>query len=387
VNVSVSVPSCSISANPSSILNGQSSTLNWNSTNATSCTASNAWSGTKSTSGNQSVSPYSYSTYTLTCNGSGGTATCSTWVSVNDNYSSVPSCSISAYPSNITNGQYSTLNWTSQNATSCYASNGWSGTKSISGNQSVSPYSYSTYTLTCNGSGGTATCSTWVSVNTGNPTYNLSISKLGRNISRGQSTWYDSFVASPNEEVEFFIEVTNIGNANLTNVKVWDTLPDRVSIISDSTTIDGVSWGGDVIGAGLSLGTLATGQTRTIKFRAILFNNDSFSAGTTTLINSVYATADNVGQISDQASIIVSKGEVLGASVVTGTNLIPTLAVLMMLSFGIALVLYCRIREDKVLDYLNQEKGNKLLKFLIKLYFKSKLTFKLATVRFKQIYF
>jgi hypothetical protein len=231
-------PTCSISANPTSILNGQYSTLNWTSQNATSCTASNAWSGAKSLSGTQSVSPSSYSTYTLTCTGAGGSVDCSASVSVNPanlscslaanpnsgtaplnnvdltatvlgtatgtinytfycnradsginitypyahkedgtnqnpytavdvcSYSSggaytgkvivergglaaecrtpitvadnpAPTCSISANPSTILNGQSSTLSWTSQNATSCTASNAWSGAKSLSGTQSI----------------------------------------------------------------------------------------------------------------------------------------------------------------------------------------------------------------------------------------------------------
>ena len=50
--------------------------LTWSSTNASSCTASGAWSGSEQTSGSQPVSqssPGTY-TYTLTCNGSGGSA-------------------------------------------------------------------------------------------------------------------------------------------------------------------------------------------------------------------------------------------------------------------------------------------------------------------------
>jgi hypothetical protein len=46
---------------------GQSATISWNATNATSCTASGAWSGTKPTSGSETVTPLQTSTYTLTC--------------------------------------------------------------------------------------------------------------------------------------------------------------------------------------------------------------------------------------------------------------------------------------------------------------------------------
>jgi hypothetical protein len=77
-----SPPTLSLTANPTSISSGSSSTLSWSSTNATSCTASGAWSGSKATSGTQSVSPTSTSTYNLACTGSGGTANASATVTV-----------------------------------------------------------------------------------------------------------------------------------------------------------------------------------------------------------------------------------------------------------------------------------------------------------------
>lgn len=68
-------PTSSFSGSPASIISGQSSTLSWSSSNATSCTASGGWSGAKATSGSQSVSPTSNTTYTLACTGGGGTVT------------------------------------------------------------------------------------------------------------------------------------------------------------------------------------------------------------------------------------------------------------------------------------------------------------------------
>ena len=68
-------PTVSIAANPTSVSSGGSSTLTWSSTDATSCTASGGWSGSKATSGTQSLSNLtSTATYTLTCTGAGGTS-------------------------------------------------------------------------------------------------------------------------------------------------------------------------------------------------------------------------------------------------------------------------------------------------------------------------
>lgn len=80
-NVS-STPTVSLTASSTSIVYGNSSTLTWSSTNTTSCTASNGWTGTKATSGSQSVTPSSTNTYVLTCTGTGGSASSSTTVSV-----------------------------------------------------------------------------------------------------------------------------------------------------------------------------------------------------------------------------------------------------------------------------------------------------------------
>jgi uncharacterized repeat protein (TIGR01451 family) len=216
----------------------------------------------------------------------------------------------------------------------------------------------------------------------------ISISKLGRNISQGQTGLLDSFMANPGEEVEFSIQVTNVGNAELTNVKIWDNLPNNVSIISGSTTIDGISWGGDVIGAGLVLGSVPQGQTKTIKFRAQIASADKFGSGSTTLVNTAYVSANNVAQLSDQASIIIHRsGEVLGTAtyVKTGADIV-SLVLLMIISCFITFIFYCRLREDKLLEILNNKKGNRFYHWLIGLYFKLKFIFTVKLIRFKKVY-
>lgn len=67
-------PTLHFTAAPSSIQAGQSATLSWSSTNATSCTASGGWTGSKAPSGTQIVTPTATTTYTLQCTGPGGTS-------------------------------------------------------------------------------------------------------------------------------------------------------------------------------------------------------------------------------------------------------------------------------------------------------------------------
>lgn len=80
----VDPPSVAIAVDPSSITVGQTGTVTWSSTNATSCVASGAWTGAKPVSGTHSATPTAPGTltYTLACTGSGGTATRSATLTV-----------------------------------------------------------------------------------------------------------------------------------------------------------------------------------------------------------------------------------------------------------------------------------------------------------------
>jgi hypothetical protein len=63
-----------LTTSPISLSAGQSSTLAWSSTGATSCTTSGGWTGVKTTSGTQIVSPTTNTSYSITCSGTGGTS-------------------------------------------------------------------------------------------------------------------------------------------------------------------------------------------------------------------------------------------------------------------------------------------------------------------------
>jgi hypothetical protein len=146
-------PTVNISANPTSINSGQSSTISWSSTNATSCTASGGWSGTLPVSGSQSVSPLANSVYAITCTNGGGSVTSSANVSI-VGATSPPTISIFANPSSVFGGSSATLSWSTTDATTCTASGDWTGTRATSGSITVTPTVTSNYTLTCSGPGG-----------------------------------------------------------------------------------------------------------------------------------------------------------------------------------------------------------------------------------------
>jgi hypothetical protein len=157
-------PTASLSANPTSINAGQSSTLSWSSTNATSCTSGNfALTGM---SGSGVVAPSTTTGYSIACSGSGGSATATATVTVAappPPPPPAPTASLSANPTSVKAGKSSTLSWSSTNAMSCTGGNfAASGT---SGSAIAKPSVTTTYSISCSGNGGSATASATVSVN------------------------------------------------------------------------------------------------------------------------------------------------------------------------------------------------------------------------------
>ncbi len=221
-------PTVSISASPDYLtqyiggdIPAANSILSWTTTNAVSCSASGGWSGTQPTSSNSYyVSPYSTTTYTLTCvNSSGVKASDSVTVnvlaitvpnngcscywtgaecSVQDNGSgcivvtdrytnqgltacqnliystlqpycpgSVPAPTVSLSPdsASVTSGGSTTLRWLSSNASSCSASGDWSGAKATSGSQSTGILTTSkNYYIQCIGAPGTTPATAGVAI-------------------------------------------------------------------------------------------------------------------------------------------------------------------------------------------------------------------------------
>ncbi len=79
-------PTVSLTTSSEFVELGNSFTLNWSASGATSCQASNAWAGSKALSGSESVSPDAEGSYeySLTCSNSGGDTTKQVAVSVTD---------------------------------------------------------------------------------------------------------------------------------------------------------------------------------------------------------------------------------------------------------------------------------------------------------------
>lgn len=199
-------PSCTLTANPTSIVQGNTATLSWTSTNSTSGSISPGnITATPVAAGSTGVQPSSTQTYTATFNGSGGSAQCTANITVqcapvyscnganirytdaSCNTSTVATCTGASYcqagqstcqwpeigfnpnpglslsghlqarPGIVSEGDTTKLYWDVTNAASCTVSGGgqnWSGLGSGSSGVTTNAINaLTTYTLSCTGLG------------------------------------------------------------------------------------------------------------------------------------------------------------------------------------------------------------------------------------------
>ena len=158
-------PTVSLTANPTNVAYNGQTTLTWSSTNATSCSAN--WTSSTATNGTATKTNLTTSTtYTIACTGAGGSAQASATVTVGS-APQAPTVTLTASPSSVDYNGQSTLTWSSTNATNCSSNQFYVGGTSGSYNVAYNSPSENvlSYSITCTGSGGSATAYATLSCN------------------------------------------------------------------------------------------------------------------------------------------------------------------------------------------------------------------------------
>lgn len=152
-------------------------------------------------------------------------------------------------------------------------------------------------------------------------TYVLQAEELGGTIDKTVSTdgnnYSESAKVKPGDEVYFKLAIVNTGDIELTNAVVRDSLPEGLTLVpgsvelraNDSTTPDVLS--DDISGAGYNLGTIGTGNTVYITYRATV-GGDFDCEGTELLNNAelIYDSDTDSGDSSkDSASVNVVRAD------------------------------------------------------------------------------
>jgi phospholipase C len=191
VNKETAGPQISVTANPTSINAGGSSTLTIAVANATSVTLTGSDGSTYSMQpggGTQAVKPTATTTYTATATGAKGRATATATVTVVS--ANAPTVSITGSPASIIAGSSALLTITANNATQVTVT-GTDGSSynlaASGGTQAVTPAATTTYTATASGAGGSATATTIITV-TANPAPTVTILANPPSITAGSSS-------------------------------------------------------------------------------------------------------------------------------------------------------------------------------------------------------
>lgn len=161
VNNSATSPSLTFRVDKRSAPAGSAIRLTWSSKNATDCTAGNGWSGIKKTSGSETLVLSAESTYALVCTGAGGSVSKSVIVKITTRVEEAPrpapapTLTFTTTKETVVSGGSTTLEWRSNDATSCTATGDWTGQRAKSGSLAQTGItSAKSYTLTCVGDGG-----------------------------------------------------------------------------------------------------------------------------------------------------------------------------------------------------------------------------------------
>ncbi|MEK6371241.1 MAG: hypothetical protein AABO58_00960 [Acidobacteriota bacterium] len=158
VTVAEPTPQITFIASSRTIAEGETTTLSWTVTNATSVSIDHGI-GARPVSGSVVVVPDATTTYRLTASGPGGTSTADLTITV----LRPPVIVFTATPNTITVGQATTLAWMAADATLVVIDNGIGG-QVPSGAIEVRPQQTTTYVLTATGPGGVRVAQTMVTV-------------------------------------------------------------------------------------------------------------------------------------------------------------------------------------------------------------------------------
>ena len=140
-----------------------------------------------------------------------------------------------------------------------------------------------------------------------------SITKTVRNITSG--TGYQGTVnANPGDTVSYRVIISGTSRAS-DNVMVTDAIPNGISNVRN-LQINGLASVGTNPAYGISLGSLANGQTKTITYDATVASEANFSYGQTTLTNTATVTIDGASANSS-AAVQVYRHAVQGATTVS----------------------------------------------------------------------
>lgn len=136
-----------------------------------------------------------------------------------------------------------------------------------------------------------------------------------KEVSKDGTNFADSVDVAPGDEVSFLLTIKNAGDVALTNATISDAMPSGLELVSGSVQLSANNSGvwdtlsDNIIGDGYNLGTIGTGNTVYIAYRAKVSEN--IDCGSIKLNNQATLTYDSETSSGDtstsSATILVNK--------------------------------------------------------------------------------
>ena len=121
-------------------------------------------------------------------------------------------------------------------------------------------------------------------------TFGLSIQKTVRNVTNSENNFVETTNAKEGDIVEYRVVINASGTGGQTGVTVSDSLNSRLQFVS----------GDDVRGSGISLGSLNTGESRTLTYQARILGSTA-----TGIVNTARVRSNEVSEKTDTATVNV----------------------------------------------------------------------------------
>ena len=115
---------------------------------------------------------------------------------------------------------------------------------------------------------------------------NFRVAQKVRNLTKQSFAWVDSLQADAGDRIEFQVTVTWQGPQPTQSVFVREALADKLLYVNN-LKLDGVLLAGDISRENVTIGTLASGQSRIVTFEAQVAAAELLSPGTANLVNTV----------------------------------------------------------------------------------------------------
>ncbi len=204
--------------------------------------------------------------------------------------------------------------------------------------------------------------SAFISVMTAPPSLSISLTKMGKNITRGDTAESSPVRTSPTQTLSFVLRVRNTSSLPITDAVIRDILPPEVSLLRGSVAVGGISASDVITTTGIPLGVLAPGQESVVTLSGVVTGAAMLPSGTTTIINAATITATGVPSLSAQLPIVIVNGGVVIPPVSTGPGETTVVALIISALVSLLYVGYAhsdmyRRREIKDIAHRAQSEG------------------------------